>query len=276
MIPLGPFSSRESRALELLARFRFLTRSQLQAFLFPQMRDSPSSDVMTRRVLHSLLSKGLVSRTERIVGGSTGGSAAQAWFITPQAVRMIGDRRLAGGPRRLAPRGTFLLRHCLATAEVALAFEASARDHAGHRLLCFECDWEVAARLSAGTLVPDAYLIYETDQVELHAFVEVDLGTSGSRHFASKISRYLLLWREGSWRRRFGLWPTVLAVAPDEARAKLLLRTTEAVVCTQPEAAAGATEFAFATLAAVRQDPLGPIWQVAGRAGRHRLLEEAR
>jgi len=276
MIPLGSLSVRESRVLELLARFRFLTRSQLQAFLFPQMRDSASSDVMTRRVLHSLLSRGLVSRTERIVGGSTGGSAAQAWFIAPQAQRVIGDLRLAGGPRRLAPRGTFLLRHCLATAEVALAFEASVRDHEGHRLLCFECEWEVAVRLEGGTLVPDAYLIYETDEVELHAFVEVDLGSSGSRHFASKISRYLLLWREGSWRRRFDLWPTVLVVAPDEARVKLLARTTEAVLRTQPEAVAEATEFAFASLAAVRQDPLGPIWQVAGRAGRHPLLKGAR
>jgi hypothetical protein len=156
---------------------------------------------------------------------------------------------------------------------VGLAFSASVQEH-GHHLACFECDWEVAERIEAKTLVPDAFIVYETADVELHAFLETDLGTVGSRSFARKIESYLALWRTGTWQHAYGLWPTVLVVVPDEARLRLLVRTTEALLRRQPEETAAQTEFAFATLGDVRaKGPLAPVWQIAGSPGKKGLLE---
>lgn len=275
----GPsLTSRELLALALLGRFRFLTRSQLQTLLFGANGPPSglSAQTMAFRTLHSLRAKGLVERTSRSVGGASGGSAAHAWFLTARGARAVNEPRIAGLPRRLPPRGTFLLRHALAVADVAIAFERAASGHEGHRLLSFECDWEVAERLGPTVVVPDAYLVYETPLVELHAFVEADLGTAGSKFFARKVANYLALWRGRRWRDADGLWPTVLVVTPDQRRSSLLKRATEAVITGEPDAdrVRAATEFAFAPLASITNEgPLARTWEVAGREGRHRLLD---
>jgi len=268
MIPA--LGEREETALSLLARFHFLTRSQLQAFLFPDgVHSEASARVMTRRVLQRLTSQGLISRTRRFIGGACGGSGQHAYFPTTSGARLLSSPEA----RRQAPRGSFLLRHALAVADVALSFKAAAL-HRGERLASFECDREAAQRIGSKTLVPDAFLIYEAKDVELHAFLEVDLGTVGSRQFARKVETYLSLWRTGAWQEAHGLWPTVLVVVPDEARLRLLLRATEALLRRQPDEVAAQTEFAFATASDIRaKGPLSPIWEVAGRTGRQGLLE---
>lgn len=232
---------------------------------------------MTFRILNSLLIKHLIDRTSRSVGGPTGGSGAHAYFLTAHGVRAIDDRRFGGRPRRLPPRGTFLLRHAVATADVALAFEQTSRSHEDHQLQSFECDWEAAQRLGQTYVVPDAYLIYLTALDELHAFVEVDLGTAGSKFFARKIANYLALYRVGLWRQApKPLWPTVLVITPDATRATLLRRTTETVLAAQQDSARvqAGTEFAFTSLGALnKHGPLAPIWEIAGRAGKQSLFE---
>jgi hypothetical protein len=264
--------------LTLLARFRFLTRSQLQAFLFDNLDNHAplSKRVMTARCLNSLVRKDLASRTARNVGGPTGGSGAYAYHLTAPGIRSLDDRRFRHLPRRLPPRGTFLLRHALATAEVALAFERAARDNEDHSLLSFECDWEAAQRSGSSIVVPDAYLVYASRLTELHAFVEVDLGTAGSKFFARKIAAYLALYRSGRWREASDIWPTVLVITPTERRAELLKHATETLLSAQPDSKQleRATEFAFAALPGLKDEgPLAAVWSVAGRTGKQPLLD---
>ena len=120
--------------------------------------------------------------------------------------------------------GTFLMRHATGVAEVALAFDRAACARRGHRLVEWQCDWQAALRLGSATVVPDAWLAYRTPEWELSAFVEVDLGTEGTRFFTRKIDRYLALHRGGEWSARFETWPLVLIVAPTPARANALRR----------------------------------------------------
>jgi len=269
-------SRREAEALILLARFRFLTRSQLQAFLFDDQEASTSNRIMTERVLHSLKDKALADRTYRNVGGSTGGSGSFAYHLTGLGIRTLDDQRFRNLPRRLPPRGTFLLRHALATADVALAFRQAARRNLEHSLFAYECDWEAAQRVGTSIVVPDAYLIYATGLIELHAFVEVDLGTEGSKFFARKIATYLALFRSGRWREASEIWPIVLVVTPSERRADFLKRTTETLIVAQPDRKQleRGTEFAFAALGEIKDHgPLAAIWKVAGRVGSYPLVE---
>ena len=272
-------SQRETTVLAALARFRFLTSRHVQAFLFQAGTDTQpaSRPVLTHKTLTHLRKAGLITRTERAVGGPGGGSGSFAYFLTKKGARTLDMSAPATAVRRTAPRGTFLLRHALAGADVALAFITEAAQRPGHEMLVWESDWEIAQRIGHETLIPDAYLVYGSDTTEIHAFVEIDLGTAGSRFFQSKVDRYLKLYRSAIWQRSIEIWPVVLTVTPTATRSALLKRSTETVLRAEPqrERLMQETEFAFTELERVVTDgPLAPIWQLAGQDGYHQLLTD--
>ncbi len=276
-----PSSPRETEIVLRLAAFRYLGASQVCAFLFDGSSVSARSrTVITRRILGRLRSRGLVATTPRLVGGPGGGSARLTHYLTRAGYRLARSLDPLVPLRRLRSPGSFLIRHGLLTAEIALAFRQEARLRVGHELVAWDCDWQAALALGASAVLPDAHLVYRTPEGRLHAFLEVDLGSERTPFFARKVRRYLDLYRSGSWRSRLPLWPLVLTVAETEARATQLRRISEAVLVSQPdrERLARATEFRFASATDLLgpAGPLGEIWQVAGRSGRHALAAEAR
>jgi hypothetical protein len=118
-------------------------------------------------------------------------------------------------------------------------------------------------------------LVYATDEWELHAFLEIDLGSERPSRFARKIGAYLEVYGEGMWRKELASWPIVLTVTPDAARVAALRRATEDVlrIASQGPDAVSGVEFDFAALADVTGEagPLAAIWHVAGRCGVHSL-----
>jgi hypothetical protein len=271
------FSPREQDVLLRLASFRYLTRPQIEEFLFDgSLVGAGSRRVIVSRVVGRLRARGLLQTTGRLAGGPEGGSARLLYSLT--GAGMTAARGVAPGmpERRPALRGTFFMSHALMTAEVALAFRRAARTYSGHEVVDWECDWQALERLGVLRVVPDAHLVYRTARVELDAFLEVDRGTEGTRRFARKIARYLDLYRSAAWRGHLPTWPVVLTVAPTETRATALLRVTESLLSSQArsEHITKVTEFAFSSLPPLLgpTGPLGDIWQVAGRTGRHPLL----
>src|SRR6266550_2963346 len=164
-------------------------------------------------------------------------------------------------------------------AEVALAFRRAARANPGHELLDWECDWQAAERLGARVVVPDAHLVYATEDRTLDAFGEVDLATEGSRVFAWKIRRYLDLYRSGSWIKHVRVWPRILTITPTQTRARMLRRVTETVLEAQlfRDRLKRSTAFGFTTLEELigLGGPLGEIWSVVGESGLHPLFRPA-
>jgi hypothetical protein len=167
--------------------------------------------------------------------------------------------------------------HGLMCADVALAFRRTARAHAGHELVDWECDWAAAERLGSTVVVPDAHLVYRAARTTLDAFLEVDLGTEGSRVFARKIERYLALYRSGAWQAHLPVWPLVIAVTPSATRAALLRRASATVLDAQydREHIKQVTAFAFSTIDDVlgASGPLGLIWRFAGGPDRAPLFD---
>jgi len=263
--------SREMRALVLLASFRYLTRFQLEEMLFdahPERRGP--REVMTRGVVRRLQREGLVTEHPRVVGGTAGGSGRMVY--SPSAAGLKTVRSFCPGlpARESGSRRPFLLQHSLATAEVALAFQRSARE-LGHQLVEWECDWSAAERFGAGAVVPDAHLLYTSHEYELEAFLEIDLGTERMRYFAEKLRRYIELWRGGTWRARLASWPLVLAIVRDERRAVSLMRVAEAVL-SNADAARADVEIWIGDAEGVNANPLAPIWRVVGRGSPYALL----
>src|SRR2546427_1977937 len=270
---------RENEALLQLSGFRYLTQPLIEEFLFGESSLTPlSRQVISRRVLNRLKRKGLILETPRLVG-PVGGTARLVYFLTAKGYNVARSLNPGLPSRQPNLRGTSLMGHGLMCAEVALAFRRAARSNPGHELLDWECDWQAAERLGARLVVPDAHLVYATEDRTLDAFVEVDLATEGSRVFAWKVRRYLDLHRSGSWIKHVRVWPRILTIAPTQARARILRRVTETVLEAQlfRNRLTRSTAFGFTTLDELlgSHGPLGEIWSVVGESGLHPLFRAA-
>lgn len=258
-------SSREIQVLLLVATYRYLGLSHLEQFLFAGSATTKlSRKVMTCRVAGRLRARGLLAATNRLVGGPGGGSGRLALSLTKSGAKLAAQLNPDLPARRLTSSGTFLMPHALMTADVALAFRREARQHVGHDILEWESDWQARHRVRSSVLVPDAYFVYATPDLELSAFLEIDLGSEGSRFFARKILSYLDLARSGNWREVFESWPLILVVTPTERRADALRRAAEAVIAREVDAERirSRTAFGFAALPRLlAAGPLGPIWR---------------
>lgn len=263
-------SRREGDALAHLAAYRQLTRVLLEALLFDGSDIGLNSrPVLAKRVLARLQQHGLVQASPRLVGGRAGGSSPVVYGLTRLGGKVAGQLLPDLPTWRPRTRGTFLTTHNLVTAEVALAFRRAARANSGHTLIDWEHDWQIARRLGSPSVIPDALLLYGTPTWGLTAFVEIDIGTEGTRFFAGKIARYLGFHRDGAWRAHLDGWPMVLTVAPSAARVVALKRTTERLIATLWDAPRirTATAFGFASTSDVigQRGPLAAIWQFADR-----------
>ena len=269
--PVTSVTSRELETLLQLACFHYLTADQAEGFLFDGSTLLPSSRAaVTRRVLAGLVRSGFVTTAARTLAAGGVGPARRVYVLTPSGeafLRRSGSR--AGPPP--ARRGSLFIEHALMTAEVALAFKRAARAEPGLRVISWESDWDLAAAIPGSPLVPDARVVLATDDLTLDIFLEVDRATERPAAFARKIERYLEWHWNGTWREQLSIWPLVLVVTQSAVRAVSLRRTTETVLARW---GGEGTEFRFAALAHLAEHgPMAEIWQVAGRAGQHVLID---
>jgi len=271
-------SLREAEALSRLACFRCLTSPQLDEFLHDPARGTAHArEMATHRLLRRLRRGGHVVASRRLVGGPGGGTARVVYQLSESGHRLARSTGGSAPGERPWARTAAFVEHRLMTADVALAFLRAARAQQGHDLVAWESDRE-AAELLRFAVMPDARLVYAATTWELSAFVEVDLGSERPIRFADKIRRYLAAWRDGVWREQLVIWPLVLTVAADGARATALRRAAEDVLEREDGVdAADAAAFFFSAIADVDAPagPLGEIWQVAGRSGRRSIVDRA-
>src|SRR5712691_6428916 len=176
---------RETDVVRLLALHRFLTRPQLEEFLFAESTLTPRSrQVVTWRLLGRLQRHGLVAATPRQTSGAVAGSTLPGYFLATAGLRLAATFYPDLPARRPARRAPFLFAHSVMAADVELAFRRAAAAHEDHGLDVWEADWQLAMRLGKSAVVPDARLVYRVGKRRLHVFVEADLGTEGTRFFA--------------------------------------------------------------------------------------------
>jgi hypothetical protein len=209
---------------------------------------------------------GLVAATPRQTGGAVAGSSLPGYFLTPSGLRLAATFYPDLPARRPAARAPFLFAHSVMAADVELAFRRAARGNTGHELELWECDWQTALKLGSKTLLPDARLVYRLGRVLLDAFVEVDLGTEGTRFFAGKVDRYISARYDGEWRAHLPRWPMTLTITPTAARAASLYDAATARLESHPYSAGGMV-FKFCAIEALLGEPgvLGARWRVAGK-----------
>lgn len=267
-------SARDLEAIRQIALHRFLTRPQIEELLLSRDALTPRSrQVIAWRLLGRLRRAGYVSSTARQIGGFAGGSSGPAYFLTSSGLRAAGTQFADLPKRRPVQRSAFLAAHSLLAADIELAFRRSARKSDGEEVELWEADWQIAMRLGAHAVIPDARLAYRVGAWRDHLFIEADLGTEGTRFFARKICGYVDLYQSGRWREFLRVWPRILTVTLNDSRAASLQRATEAMLNSQYAYFGSTLSCYFLPIDALQNAGVRAACYVANQKAREPLLD---
>lgn len=218
---------RDLAVLKSVADLRFVTGNQLTRLHFVSDGDEASRARAARRALLGLTRLDCLARLPRVVGGVRAGSAGFVYHLglAGQKLAMrFGWQSTRRGRRSRSP-GTLFLHHTLQVAELHIRLVEADR---AHRLELLELSAEPASWRSfrgIGTqrvLKPDSFVRIGFGEWEHVFFVEVDRGTEGSQTIAGKLQDYLAYEASGIEQREHGVFPKVLWVVPDVARAEVV------------------------------------------------------
>lgn len=215
-------SERDRTILARVHELRFVSGAQLVRLHF--------ADVPTRTAREALLRLtrlGLLERLPRPIGGVRAGSSGFVYRLGPAGQRLLGLTWRAHVP------GTLFVAHSLQVAELhTLLVEA---DRAG-RVELLEAVAEPGCwrGYASGTLKPDSYLRLAAGDYEDSYFIEVDMGTEGSRALTAKLRQYIDYQASGIEQAENGVFPKVLWTTPDESRAEVIGECAEQLPTTAP------------------------------------------
>jgi len=217
----------DARDLAVLARvsdLRFVSGDQLQRLHFASAGSAPANARAARRALLRLVRLGALTRLERRVGGVRAGSGGFVYRLSVLGLRLAEDQgfRPARPRRRSLVPGTLFVAHALAVAELHTGLVEA--DRAGDiellRLVAEPACWHSYSwNGHQAVLKPDSYVELGVRKFIDSYFIEVDRGTEGSSALRAKLRDYLAYEASGVEQRRCGVFPRVLLLVPDEARA---------------------------------------------------------
>jgi hypothetical protein len=215
-------SDRERQIIEAVVALRLVSGRQLERLFFAEVVSEASRARLARRTLARLVGLGVLGRLERRVGGVRAGAAGYVYFDAPAAQRLVaywageGLRR----PRSAYEPGRAFVAHRLAISEWYVRLTESERDR---RLELLDFESEPAVPFVSGgartVLRPDAFVRLGVGEVELHSFLEVDLGSEGRAALTRKAHAYVTAWQAGAVR---GVFPRVVWITASERRVAML------------------------------------------------------
>lgn len=215
-------TDRDWAVLHTLARVRLATASQLERLHFRGVTARQA-----RSTLATLVSRRLLARLPRQVGGVRAGSAGFVYVLDVAGQRLV--RAASSRPHRPWAVGELFLAHSLAVTELLVRVaEATRAPQTNLALAQFDGEpgcWRSFTG-SGGSLVvlkPDAEAILTSGRFEDRWFIEVDRATESRTALDRKVRRYLDYWRTGREQQATGVFPRVLWVVPNEARLAIMI-----------------------------------------------------
>lgn len=207
-------TSRERLILTTLGRVRLASSAQLERLHFGDVTRRQA-----RQVLAKMVSRRLLLRLPRIMGGARAGSGGFVYGLDT-----AGRRLLTQDDRRRQPWNVGLpfLAHSLAVTELYVRLVEAGR-LGTFELISFAGEpgcWRSFAGPGGGrvTLKPDAYLTVEVGRYEDRWLLEVDRATESRTTLARKCDTYRRYWQTGTEQARSGIFPRVLWLVPDQRR----------------------------------------------------------
>ncbi|RIJ67825.1 hypothetical protein D1871_22995 [Nakamurella silvestris] len=220
---------RDHAILNDLERFRLLTSRQIQRLHFHDGHQTTSAAARaSTRVLTRLAGHGLIAHLERRIGGVRRGSAGFIWHLGPSGERLL--RKLKGLParRRYVEPSARFVSHTIGIAELALQLIEADRLHL-LGLLSVETEpstWRTHLSPHGATewLKPDLYLVTAAGPFEDHWFIEYDQATEHLPVVLRQCQAYQRHFVSGRHQAAHGLFPAVLWVTTNPARADAITR----------------------------------------------------
>lgn len=213
-------SQRDWAIIRFIHQHRYATTTQVRRRFFTQHASQSAATRACVRVLDRLVTKRILTRLERRIGGVRHGSAAFIWCLD-----VVGDRltHAGGSPRRRVHEPSFpFLAHTLALTEAHVQLHEAAGDGA-FRLNEVQVETEawrdyVSSNGVKRILKPDLMVTVSSDDYDDHWYVEIDLGTESLPVLLRKCGAYEDYRRTGRAQAEHGVFPRVLWVLPDSAR----------------------------------------------------------
>jgi hypothetical protein len=210
-----------------LDRIRVATPSQLKRLHFTSGTEATNARQVWRR-LRALTQLRVVCVLERRIGGGRGGSSQAVYALDTAGQRIASACGPAGGRRLRRPwtPGNQFLTHALAVTELYVEL----RERAGRgELLAFDAEplcWRRFTGVGGAAvwLKPDAFVRWGAGKYEYASFVEVDRATASVPTVARKLDLYRRYWQHGREQERFGVFPRVVLLAPNEKRRAALTK----------------------------------------------------
>ncbi len=221
---------RDLALVETLDRLRVATPNQLRRLHFTEGTPAANARQAWRR-LRALTEARVLTVLERRIGGGPRGSSEAVYALDTAGQRLASACGPAGGRRLRRPwtPGSQFLAHALAVAELYVGLRE--RERSGHGdLLAFDAEplcWRRFTGVGgvAVWLKPDAFVRWGAGDLEHLSFVEVDRATASAPTVARKLDLYRRYWQSGREQERFGAFPRVVLLTPDEARRDALTAT---------------------------------------------------
>jgi hypothetical protein len=232
-------TDRDLAVLERVSDLRFVSGSQLTRLHFADAGDPAANGRAGRRALLRLVQLEALARLPRQVGGVRAGSAGYVYCLGVGGQRLAAERGWQPEQRRrrsLAP-GTLFVRHSLAVSELHTKLVEADRSRCLELLelssepACWRSWGGVAAQRQ--TLKPDSYVRLGVGAYEDSYFLEVDLGTEGSRALGRQLQLYAAYYLSGTEQTERGVFPRVLWLAPDDRRVGVIAACVQRLSSTQ-------------------------------------------
>ena len=226
-------SDRDNALIQRVSDLRFVSGSQLTRLHFAGCPARTAREALLR-----LTHLGFLERLPRPIGGVRSGSAGFIYRLGPVGQKLAGELGWQSKRRlRSEVPGTLFVRHALQAGELhTLLIEA---ERSGRlELLALEAEpacWRRYGGQQAGTLKPDSYVRLGVGEFEDSYFIEVDMGTEGSRALDSKLRQYVEYEASGREQAERGVFPKVLWTVPDTERAEVIKACVERLPYTAQE-----------------------------------------
>ena len=209
-----------------VAELRLMSARQIEALHFPPSAgvSAASAARQCRRALHRLVAARVLLRLERRIGGVRAGSAAFIYGLGPVGHRLAGAP--GARPRRFEPALAFV-EHQLAVSQLVVDARLAAR--AGRfELVELQAEptcWRTLPGYGRAVLRPDLLLAVANDDLEYRWFIELDRATHHAPAMRRKARLYETYYRSGVEQATHEVFPRVLWIVPDAARAERLHAT---------------------------------------------------
>lgn len=226
---LTQLTPRSLAVIRCVAELRFVSGSQLSRMFGDEQLSGASRARASRRALNRLAALDCLVALPRRIGGGRSGSSDSVYRLglAGQRIAIHYGWLSARRTRRSAVPGSLFIDHAVAVAEVHTQLVEADR---GERLELLERIAEPACwrsyagigNFASSQLKPDSFVRFAAQDYEYSVFIEVDMGTEGSRTIQRKLGSYVGYHRLGIEQERYGVFPKVQWLTTTASRVDFL------------------------------------------------------